>query len=265
MSTNPAISADGTSVAFLSTAANLVARHTNTVQDVFVRDLSTGTTVEATVSPTGEPSNSKSLFTERAAPALSADGRFVAFASSASHLVSDDTNGQADLFVRDLLAGTTVRVNVAPDGTEVKSAFLLLAPHYVAISADGRRVAFSSVSTALVPGDTNGVEDIFVRDLENKTTVNITAGMKEPSREPSLSADGRYVGFEYFAPPGSKGFAALHDLDTGKLTWLSILQGRTTLGQGRQVRISADGRYAAFISNWNANAPDKVYVRGPLS
>lgn len=92
-------------------------------------------------------------------PALSADGRFIVFSSLATDLVSGDTNGVADIFVRDRLTGTTERVSVAADGTQANQE-----SRRPALSADGRYVAFYSLATNLLPGGTNGVADLFVKD-----------------------------------------------------------------------------------------------------
>ena len=93
-------------------------------------------------------------------PAISADGRFVAFSSDATNLVPGDTNGTADVFVRDRQTGTTRRVSVGPGGAQGNGDSV-----DPALSADGRFVAFESDATNLVPGDTNGVDDVFVRTL----------------------------------------------------------------------------------------------------
>ena len=93
-------------------------------------------------------------------PAISADGRFVAFDSEATNLVPGDTNDASDVFVRDRQTGTTRRVSVSSGGAQGNGASF-----DPAISADGRFVAFNSDATNLVPGDTNGAADVFVRTL----------------------------------------------------------------------------------------------------
>jgi Tol biopolymer transport system component len=184
------VSADGRYVAFHSEATNLVAGDTNGSEDVFVRDRVTGTTERVSIATGGAEGNGHS-----SAESISADGRFVAFESQASNLVSGDTNGQADIFVRDRQTGTTERVSRATSGAQGNS--LSGGP---AISADGRFVAFLSFSTNLVPGDTNGHYDIFVRDRLNGTTerVSVATGGTQAdgdSYSPAISADGRYVAF----------------------------------------------------------------------
>ncbi|NMG21975.1 calcium-binding protein, partial [Brasilonema bromeliae SPC951] len=149
-SRKPTISADGRFVAFYSAANNLVAGDTNNSSDIFVRDLLTGTTTRVSVADDGTQGNNNS-----SNPAISADGRFVAFDSTASNLVAGDTNNTSDIFVRDLLTGTTTRVSVADDGTQGNGF-----SYTPAISADGRFVAFESSASNLVAGDTNNISDI---------------------------------------------------------------------------------------------------------
>ncbi|MGB7895074.1 MAG: calcium-binding protein, partial [Microcoleus sp.] len=153
------ISADGRFVAFQSQASNLVPGDTNNKNDIFVRDLSTNTTTRVSVDSAGIQGNNDSFN-----PSISADGRFVAFASF-SNLVPGDTNNQPDIFVRDLLSNTTTRVSVDSAGNQGNSL-----SNNSAISADGRFVAFQSYASNLVPGDTNNQFDIFVRDLSTNTT-----------------------------------------------------------------------------------------------
>jgi Tol biopolymer transport system component len=149
-----AISADGRYVAFSSEASNLVPGDTNGTSDVFVRDLGTGATSRVSVSGAGDEANNESF-----GAAISADGQHVAFLSEASNLVSGDTNAKFDVFVRDLGTGSTSRVSVSTAGEQANDH-----SYDLAISADGRYVAFSSEASNLVPGDTNGTSDVFVRD-----------------------------------------------------------------------------------------------------
>jgi CSLREA domain-containing protein len=148
------IGADGRYVAFFSTASNLVAADSNGVGDVFVRDRQTNITERVSVSNTGAQANAGA-----AVPAMSSDGRFVAFHSGSSNLVSGDSNGFTDIFVRDRAIGTTERVSVASDGTE--GAGSSVDPN---INSDGRFISFESSATNLVAGDTNGRTDVFRHD-----------------------------------------------------------------------------------------------------
>lgn len=151
---HPSISADGRYVAFESLADNLVAGDTNGQSDIFAHDRSTGETVRVSVTSDGAQANSNSY-----GPAISANGRYVAYSSYATNLVPGDTNSYEDVFVYDCLLGRTSRLSIATDGTQGNGN-----SEGVVISADGRYAAFSSIASTLVSGDTNGVMDVFVRD-----------------------------------------------------------------------------------------------------
>ncbi|MFO0983482.1 MAG: calcium-binding protein [Planctomycetota bacterium] len=150
----PSISADGRFVSFDSSASNLVPGDTNGWLDVFVHDRQTGATTRVSVDSQGVQGNFVSDV-----PALSGDGRFVAFQSWASNLVAGDTNQHGDVFVHDLLSGETSLASLGAQGEQGNNESV--SP---AISADGRFAAFTSHATNLVLGDTNGFLDAFVRD-----------------------------------------------------------------------------------------------------
>jgi Periplasmic component of the Tol biopolymer transport system len=199
---NPAISADGRYVAFNSFATNLVPGDVNNEYDVFVRDRFAGTTSMVSVSSAGVQGDTRSF----TGLALSADGRYVTFNSNASNLVPGDTNEIKDTFVRDRQTGVTSRVSVATDGTQASggTVFPFGAPFKVSISWDGRYVAFSTESSNLVPRDTNGFRDVFVRDRWAGTTRRVSVSTEgaqgdADSSSPSLSADGSDVSFESLA------------------------------------------------------------------
>lgn len=141
------VSDDGRYVAFTTDGADFIG-------DINVRDVQQGTTTAVNVSPTGERANENG-----ADPQLSADGRYVTFGSFATNLVTNDTNGWYDIFVRDLQSGTTSLASVATDGTQRPYG-----GDNARISADGHHIAFDSTS-GYVPGDTNDQEDVYVRDL----------------------------------------------------------------------------------------------------
>ena len=187
----PAISANGRYIGFSSAASNLVAGDTNGASDVFVRDTVAGTTTRVSVDSAGNQANDASFSN----PAISADGRYVAFDSDATNLVAGDSNSERDVFVRDMVAGTTTRISVDSAGNEGNDA-----SYGPAISADGRYVAFSSAATNLIAGDTNNKLDVFVRDTAADTTTRISIGRagnqaNDDSYLPAISADGRYVAF----------------------------------------------------------------------
>jgi len=184
------LSDDASHVVFDSPSTNLVPGDTNGAVDVFERDLLTGVTTRVNVATGGAQANFGAAY-----PTISADGRFVVFGSLATNLVAGDTNGDMDVFVHDLVSGTTVRVDLDPSGAQVHGY-----SSRGTISADGRYVAFKSDSAELVPGDTNGTLDIFVRDLvtgRNQLVSVSSTGVpgNAHSSQPILSADGRHVTF----------------------------------------------------------------------
>jgi Tol biopolymer transport system component len=191
------ISANGRYVGFTSAAANLVPGDTNGLMDVFVRDLQTNTTKRVSLSNTGAQGNNI-CFTS----VLSADGRYVAFSSYANNMVSGDSNGFCDVFVRDTVANTTTRVSLDSGGKQANGDSGTSDGWGVSISADGMKVAFvSNANNLLGPNkDRNTVADIFVRDRSaNKTTVvSIATNGTQANWHsfcPSISADGQYVSF----------------------------------------------------------------------
>jgi len=149
---SPSLSGDGRFVAFQSDADNLVNGDTNVKRDVFVRDRQNGTTRRMSVDSAGVEANDWS-----ASPSISADGRYVAFASLASNLVSADTNIGQDVFVHDRFTKTTTLVDVDANGVQASSD-----SYAASISPDGRLVCFDSLAGNLVPGDNNGRIDTFV-------------------------------------------------------------------------------------------------------
>jgi Tol biopolymer transport system component len=153
-SVEPTMSANGRVVAFTSIASNLVADDTNGDADVFVHDLKTGITTRVSVATGGAQGNGAS-----GEPTLSADGRYVSFASSSSNLVPDDTNGAIDVFVHDRKTGITTRASVSSGGSESDAQ-----SYYARLSGNGRFVVLQSSATNLVPADVNGAADVFLHD-----------------------------------------------------------------------------------------------------
>ena len=252
----PVMSADGRFVAFESLATDLVPDDANGDFDVFVRDLKTGTTTLVSANRAGTGSGNGFSF----APAISADGRFVAFESFATDLVADDdANADFDVFVRDLKTGTTTLISVNRAGGGSGNGFSS-AP---AISADGRLVAFESVAGDLVDNDTNGDIDVFVRDLKTDTTTLVSVNYagtnsgNSQSRFPVFSADGRSVAFDSLAgdlvanDTNGSGDVFVRDLKTGTTTLVSVNRAGTDTGNnGSFARtISADGRFVLYESS----------------
>jgi Tol biopolymer transport system component len=265
----PALSADGQIVAFVSTATNLVPNDTNNARDIFVYDVRASTIRRVSVSSSGVQGNGDSDM-----PALSADGRFVAFSSASSNLVPNDTNRVADVFVHDLLTGQTERVSVASDGSQANGASGL-----PALSADGRYVVFESVASNLVPNDTNNAYDIFIHDRQTRQTRRVSVSStgvqgNGNSRFPAISADGRYVAFASNASnfiAGDVGISwdiFVHDTLTGETRCVSrsntgALGNNHSLGRPA---LSGDGRFVAFSSSasnlvpGDTNNVDDIFV-----
>jgi len=251
-SSSSSISADGRFVAFVSYSTNLVAGDTNGQGDVFAHDRQTGQTTRVSVASDGTEGNG---FCSE--PSISADGRFVAFYSSATNLVAGDTNGVGDVFVHDRQTSQTTRVSVASDGTEGNGG-----SGAASISADGRFVAFLSDADNLVPGDTNGSPDVFVHDRQTGQTTRVsvasngTQGNGTSGEDGcSISADGRFVAFISGATnlvagdTNGEPDVFVHDRQTGQTTRASVASDGTQSNGGSELpSITGDGRFVAFIS-----------------
>ncbi len=244
----PALSSDGRFITFVSNATNLVAGDSNGEDDIFVRDRQTGTTTRVDVGAGGAQANGRSF-----SPTISADGRFVAFMSQATNLVTGDTNGENDVFVRDRTGGTTTRVNVATGGAQATGGF----SQEPEISDDGRFVAYVSLAANLVTGDTNGKLDVFVRDRQLATTSRVSVATNgsqsnATSQDPAISADGRYVSFTSAASTlGGEAYGSVFRRD--RTAGTTVLLSRSTSGTTGNAysdisSISADGAVVAFTS-----------------
>jgi len=268
------ISLDGRHVVFNSTASNLVPRDTNGLPDVFVRDLATGVIERVSVGPYGRQGNADSGGISN--PAVSGDGRLAVFTSDASNLVSGDTNNLPDVFLRDRVAKTTRRVSVGPAGIQGNGMSGSFPP---AISADGRVVVFESLASTLVASDTNGVADVFVRDLQAGATRRVSVGpggrqADNGSESVSVSADGRIVTFASYAANLVAGdtngvrdvFA--RDRSAGVTLRISVSSaGLQADASSLTPAVSADGRHVAFSSDasnlagGDTNTATDVFVR----
>jgi Tol biopolymer transport system component len=259
-----AITPDGRFVAFDSEATNLVPGDTNGYADVFLCDRQAGTTERVSISSGGEQANSQSV-----RPAISADARFVAFWSSATDLVPGDTNGYTDAFLRDRQVGATERVNVSSEGIQANADWGFSGP-VVRLSADGRFLAFPSAADNLVPGDTNGVNDMFLRDRQAGTTERVSlssAGDQENDvcSAVDLSSDGRFVAFTSFASnlvPGDTNGTwdhFLRDRQTGTTQRVSLSTAGHQANAGTStggLAITPDARFVAFGSYASNLVPD---------
>jgi Tol biopolymer transport system component len=250
----PSISANGRFVAFSSDAFNLVPGDTNSSYasyDIFVRDTLTNTTTRVSVNSAGNQANASS-----SSPSISADGRFVAFDSYSSNIVSGDTNRSEDIFVRDTLTNTTTRVSVNSAGNQANEGST--GPF---ISTDGRFVVFNSNASNIVQGDTNNKNDIFVRDTLTNTTTRVSvdsAGNQanDDCSRSSISADGRFVTFYSYATnlvlrdTNDASDVFVRDTLTNTTTRLSVgSEGNQANESSFGGSISADGRTVVFESN----------------
>jgi len=287
------LSADGSLVAFQSNASDLVPGDTNNFTDVFVRDRINATTTRVSVASNGAQANNTGMF-----PAISGDGRYVAFSSGATNLDPGATSGFGEVYVRDLTTGNTSRVSRTPTGGEPDSSS---GGDAVSISRDGRYVAFTSSATNLVPGGTPGQSDfsprrVYVYDTKADKTVLVavtSAGAPADGEQPSISADGRYVAFSavralvpgdtngvgdvYIRDRDADGNGIFDEAGAGKTstTLVSVALDGTSAGNANStgrpldgpLALSADGRQVAFASNASnlvaddTNSKTDVFVR----
>ncbi len=269
-------STNGNFLAFESRNPNIVAGDGNNAYDVFVRNLTTRTTVLVSASDPSLPRATGAGESSIAPNSASGDGRYLVFISAAEDLVVNDGNLLQDVFLRDLSNHTTQLISVNTTG--VSGNDLSWGP---VISTNGRFVAFVSVATDLVPNDSNGQSDIFLRDRLNGTTKLVSANALNTgsasgdSAAPTMSADGRFVCFESKATnlvPGVKINAAFNDVfirDTLLQTnfAVSLSASGTTTGdrESNRALISPDGRFVVFESSaqnlGSAPVPRGLYLR----
>jgi Tol biopolymer transport system component len=279
-STAGQVSTNGHYVVFQSDASDLIAGDTNGVSDIFVRDLRAGSNILVSVASDGSWGNNASTD-----PVMTPDGRFVAFISAASNLVVGDTNGASDIFVRDLLNGTTTLVSVGATNATASFSPPVITP-------DGRYVAFSSTAKGLVAGvPTASLGGVYVRDLASNTTTwassNAAAEVASvlhlnnaPSYHPAISDDGSFISFKTgwtngATATGSTGTAATmvfqSNLTNATLTSISS-NGFATWVQNDDVcgpEMSPDGRFVVFVATnsggvsvqlWDAQAGTNLLV-----
>ncbi len=241
---------DGRFAVFTSGAYNLVPTDTNGFRDVYLRDLANGalervTRTSAGMEPDGDCKH----------PAISDDGRFVAFQSFATNLAAGDANGTWDVFVTDRVTRLTTIVSAAASGVIGNGEST-----QPSISADGSRIAFASTSSNLVSGDTNNVQDVFVRNLLNgsvRLVSRLPAGAlgNAASRRPAISGNGQWIAFESLATnlvsgAGASGASILvWSFASGAHELVSLNNNGTPANNSCSLpSISADGSRVAFLS-----------------
>jgi len=245
------ITPDGRFVAFTSRASNLVPNDANYTSDAFVHDCLTATTTCVSVSSSGAEGPLGG-----GGSSISADGRFYTFSAQSRHLVSGDTNGDLDVFVRDRQLGTTTRVSVTTSGSQV------LGDSYdSSISDDGRYIAFRSISADFVPLDTNGEEDVFLHDRQTGETIRVSEGplgiqANDWSFSPMVSADGGHVAYlshaDNLVPGDTNGVPDVfaYGIRSGTTSRVSVDRSGVEANDGSSSPfISADGRLVAFSSH----------------
>lgn len=276
-SATSSISADGRYVAFDSWANNLVAGDTNGTIDVFLRDTSTSVTTRLSVSSSGYQADKGGR-----TPSISANGRYVVFESAATTLGAPTASG-SQIYVRDTALGSTTLASLSGGG-----ALGNREAYNPAISDDGRYVSFDADATNLVPGDTNGASDVFVRDRSAGSTqrVSVTSSGQQAippwfgqgSVDPDISSDGRYVAFVSWANNLSadenvdEPDVYLRDRSTGSTRLMSVTStGVQGLDSSFAPTISDDGRYAVFQSyasnlvNNDTNGRTDVFEKDAVS
>ena len=259
----PALSGDGRFVAF---ECSFEGAPGTAMSGVVVRDRATGALERVDVSGPGEGGTCMPPGCGSFRPAISADGRFVAFYSDATNLVPGDTNDNPDVFVRDRLTGTTERISVPTSGVQsALGATNRAGEHQIGLSADGRFVAFSSLADDLVAGLFAGRDRIFVRDRRLRVTELVSvsgAGIEANSdaSRPSISADGRFVAFASFASnlvPGDTNAAGdvfVRDRVAATTERVSVSDAGAQAVCSDSARcnrdpvISSDGRFVVFRS-----------------
>ncbi len=272
-SLTPAISPNGRYVTFSSQSTNLDPADTDSTQDVFVRDLQTGTTtlVSRATGASGAKSNGDSVY-----PSVSDDGR-VAFFSAATNLDPGDSDTRHDVFVRDTVAGTTT---LASRASGVSGAKGNSDSYYeLDMSGNGRYVAFYSFAGNLTPEGRSGV---FVRDLQSATTELVSradgvagAPATDTTSLGGITYDGRYVSFGSYSmwldpairpiddPVGSADAAYVRDRQAGTTRLRSAQTGREgsalySIGELYSVTTSDDGRYTVFCCTQIRDAQTSV-------
>ncbi|NTW80237.1 MAG: S8 family serine peptidase, partial [Geobacteraceae bacterium] len=264
------ISSDGRYVLFSADAHNLAPPLGTLGMKVFLRDRQAGTTEMISVSQTGLADNTDSY-----GGSVSTDGRYVAFSSSSMNIMPGLTIYQPRIFVKDRETGAIENISVSSDGADAIGNNML--SNGASISNDGRYVLFLSSAGNLVPGDTNGSQDLFIRDRQLSQTkrVNVsTAGAQsESSTIPSfaMSADGRYVAFESTAKNLVTGVTLsnytntyLHDTQTGATVLVNVSStGAVNRGWQHSLNsISPDGRYVAYKTDSVDIIPEDPFLYG---
>lgn len=247
------ISGNGNFVVFTSDGDDAVMSDTNMVQDVFRRDLVSPGTIRVSISDGEmEASGGTSL-----SPSISDDGNRIGFISGAENLVNDDDNMHNDMFVRDVTAGTTTRVSLTSTGAQQENGGC---NETAVISGNGLTVAFGSSADNLIPGDSNGLTDVFVREIGNTSLeiVSVATGSTAFVTDgftslPTISPDGRYVGFWSSSSQLDSRFAG---------TFFHGYIRDRQLKQTETVNISTTGQFANNAAAFDSGSEAPLFAGG---
>lgn len=251
-------SPDGKSVAFVSWSSLIVPNDTNGAQDIFVKNMATGKTTRVSTAGNGAQANGESALTGLI-QGFSPDGKFLAFHSYASNLVAGDTNGTWDVFTKNLVNGVVRRISVAPGNRQANGG-----SYGAAWSPNGNLVSFHSAASNLVAGDTNGVMDIFAKNLttgavKRLSTASNGAQANGASYQGVFSPNGKLFAFTSEATNlvagdtnGQKD-VFVKDLTTGKVILISkSATGVLSNNSSVEPTFSSDSTMVAFRS-WATN------------
>ncbi|MCU1351805.1 MAG: domain protein beta Propeller, partial [Acidimicrobiales bacterium] len=256
-SAEPSVSTLGRFVAFSSYSTNLVVGDTNRARDVFLRDRQAGTTTQISQAADGTDANGGSYM-----PAISGDGRYIAYVSTATNLVAGDSRYVAQVLVYDRVSGVTTRVSAASDGTIADDS-----SYAPSISGDGRYITFGSRASNLVTGDPNW-SDVFLRDQVAGTTTKVSAPtFAMYGYGSSISADGRFIvsaGARLVTETEGRPAILVTDRQLGETS--VVATGPESAESLELPRISRGGRYVTFetrgsnVVPGDTNAAPDVFV-----
>jgi len=250
----PDVSSSGRYVVFSSDSITIAGGDSNSIYDIFLKDLQTGSLYRVSTTSTGKQAGPGDWGTGSLAPSVSANGRYVAFESSAPDLVTADTNQTNDIFLKDRQTGTLTRVSTSSSGTQSTGG----GSYGASLSTDGHLVAFESDASNLLGGDTNGYRDIFVKNVVTGavTLVSSTSagaqGVNGGSTAAVLSADGQFVLFKSWATNLVEGDTNgqadwfVKNVTTGEI--VCVNEG-FSLPEYSTAVMSADGHYVVFRSD----------------
>lgn len=254
---SPSVSYDGSIIAFISDASDLVAGDLNEKADVFIK--MGGFTFRIMANGGAEPNGHSE------APAVSADGRFVAFVSEATNMIANDGNNFKDVFLYEVANNSLMRVSNGMGGSTPNEESV-----QPSVSRNGEYVVFTSVAGNLVPNDTNGASDVFLYNRLTGTLIRIEGAAGQPngsSADAAISADGRYVAFVSEASnlvlgdTNNRDDVFVYEVATGQMTIVRAHNGALANRNAFTLDINEDGRYVAFCSNSTNLVPNDTNDR----